>query len=617
MNFIVFKNLFYCFALFVFGSCSVEYYVSPEGDDQNNGSYSEPFATIEKALEMVGISFQNNPNRNCTIFIADGKYSVKKPIEINSNWLSNSDGTLYIKAMNDSRPIVTGGVSVNNWTNIKTEIWKAELPSDFQGTQLPRELFIDGRRSMRARFPTNGFLRIKQSGEDRRTNFYFEKDDFPPPADIEQTELVFFHDWSVSRIDLKAIDYEQGVLIAIDTIGARDLDFFAIDGWEPHPRYYLENDVNFLDQDYEWCTNSRENSIYIKFPKDIDPNDLDIVIPFSEGIVKLFGTNENPLRNVNIEGIAFKHSAWYIPSGGYRGVQATHFDSRIEGKEDWSVVPAAVMGEWLRNCSIRNCVFENLGGGGIWLGAGSKECSVSNSRFEDISGNGIMIGEGGDRLVDGKEWWKTAPEQIAFGNTIEKCIITECGKQFYGAVGIWSGFTARTKITNNEIFNLPYSGISMGWIWNSTPTPCRENIISNNHIHHVMEKLSDGGGIYMLGRQPDSEITNNLIHDIKLNAGRAESNGMFLDEGTSDLLLADNVIYNIAKSPLRFHKASINLVKDNFLFCEDNIPPIRYNATDESDIKLKDNLILHKSQSEFEYELDDAVSRWKSNSNNQ
>jgi hypothetical protein len=224
-----------------------------------------------------------------------------------------------------------------------------------------------------------------------------------------------------------------------------------------------------------------------------------------------------------------------------------------------------------------------------------------------------MIGEGRDREVNDEKWWKSAPEQVALGNTIENCIVTECGKQFYGAVGIWCGLTAETTIRNNTIFNLPYTGISIGWMWSPEPTPCRENIIDGNHIHHIMQILSDGGGIYMLGLQPGSKILNNHIHDVSLNVGRAESNGMFLDEGTTDVVVENNLIYNIAKSPLRFHKATTNLVKGNFLFCGEDIPPIRYNNTNEADIQKVDNQVFYENDSDFGYNLKQVISAWKTN----
>jgi hypothetical protein len=126
-----------------------------------------------------------------------------------------------------------------------------------------------------------------------------------------------------------------------------------------------------------------------------------------------------------------------------------------------------------------------------------------------------------------------------------------------------------------------------------------------------MQILSDGGGIYMLGLQPGSKITNNQIHDVKVNAGRAESNGMFLDEGTTDVLVENNLIYNIAKSPLRFHKATINLVKDNYLFCNGDNPPIRYNSTNEDDIRKVGNKVFLGKEIDYEKELKAAIRKWK------
>jgi hypothetical protein len=220
-----------------------------------------------------------------------------------------------------------------------------------------------------------------------------------------------------------------------------------------------------------------------------------------------------------------------------------------------------------------------------------------------------MIGEGQDRLVSGESWWKAAPQQAALGNTVEDCDISDCGVQFYGAVGIWCGLTAETILKNNEIYNLPYTGISIGWMWSPEPTPCRDNTIAENHIHHVMQKLSDGGGIYMLGLQPGSKLIDNNIHDISVNAGRAESNGMFLDEGTKDVLVENNLIYNIAKSPLRFHKASTNFVKNNYLFSNGETPAIAYNNTLPENIHQEGNREISTDDPNYIVALKKAVSK--------
>jgi hypothetical protein len=277
------------------------------------------------------------------------------------------------------------------------------------------------------------------------------------------------------------------------------------------------------------------------------------------------------------------------------------------GEESWNRVPGAVETTWAEQVSFLHCSFIHLGGSGLWLGAGARNNTVSHCRFHDISGNGVMIGEGSSRLIEGKPWWRRAPEQVAKGNRVENCEISHTGKQFFGAVGIWCGITAHTTIKNNLIHHLPYTGISVGWHWSTEPTPCRGVSIEDNHIHHIMQILSDGGGIYVLGLQPDGMIRGNHIHHVEVNAGRAESNGMFLDEGTTGLTITGNLIHHIAMSPLRFHRATINLVSENILVCGEEIPPVRYNRTLEEDITLKDNQILSLSRKEDREILEEII----------
>jgi hypothetical protein len=126
-----------------------------------------------------------------------------------------------------------------------------------------------------------------------------------------------------------------------------------------------------------------------------------------------------------------------------------------------------------------------------------------------------------------------------------------------------------------------------------------------------MKILSDGGGIYSLGLQPGSRITHNLIHDVQVNVGRAESNGMFLDEGTKELLIENNIVYDIARSPLRFHKAyAPTVVRENVLASGEMVPPIAYNNTREEDIEKTDNILLTQSEEEDMLRLEVLIKNW-------
>jgi hypothetical protein len=86
---------------------------------------------------------------------------------------------------------------------------------------------------------------------------------------------------------------------------------------------------------------------------------------------------------------------------------------------------------------------------------------------------------------------------------------------------------------------------------------------------------------------------------------------MFLDEGITDVVVENNIIYKIAKSPIRFHKATTNIVRNNVLVCGDDTPPIRYNRTKEEDITKINNIILQQSSETDMEKLRKRVEGWK------
>jgi hypothetical protein len=550
---------------------------------------TNPVASLQRAADLVRASVGKVP---VTIYLAGGVYRLTKALELDNNDGGTSEFPVHWQAMPGEKPIISGGISVRNWKLESDGLWSVQLPAGVQENF--RSFYINNKRATRARFPDNNFLEVAKAGNDNRTNFFFEKDQIPELENIEGLELVFIHDWSITRIGVASIDYKNSHLIAVDSIGAR-LPFFTLNNWGEHPRYYLENSREFCDSPGEWYCDREDRKIYYRPLPNEKINETEGVIPIATKLITITGNQNEHVEFISFEGITFEHTAWQIPDKGYCGVQACMYDDRSIIRTGWNKVPAAIELDLAGNCGFYNCVIRHTGGSGIWIRQNCKNNEVRSAHIYDVSGNGVNIGEGRDRLVGGEPWWKSAPEEVSVNNNISYSLIEDCGKQFYGAIGIWAGLVAKTKIHHNEIRNLPYTGISIGWMWNPTPTPCRENTIDANHIHHIMNKLSDGGGIYCLGLQPKSLITNNLIHDVTVNAGRAESNGMFLDEGITDVLVENNIVYNIARSPLRFHKAFQNTVKNNVFACGEDIPPIRYNRTKEEDIIKIDNIILNEN----------------------
>lgn len=578
----------FIFLLLFFISCQqsktqYDIYVSPDGSNINAGNIDQPLASLHEAVVR---SRSIKKNKEVTIWLNGGTYRITKAIE-----LGIADSMLNWRAIPGEKPVVSGGRLLPKWQQDENGLYFSTLDESYP-TQI-RELFINGQRATRARHPNNEYLRIAQAGEDKRTNFYFNQDDFPEVQNPGNLELVLLHDWSISRIVVESIDWTKYHLTTVDWIGAKVLDFFNLTNWEKQPRYFLENAREFLDSPGEWFYDESSRKIFY-FPKsNEDIRKAEAIIPVTSQLLTIQGnrTTREKVKNVNFQGITFEHTAWQVPENGYCGIQACMFDNRSGKSQNWNWLPAAIEVDLATNCHFKACTIRHLGGSGIWFREDTDHCSLSTSHVYDISGNGINIGEGQKRPTDeeGQSWWQSNPEQATSDIAVSNSLIEECGQQFYGAVGIWGGLVANTNLERNEIRNLPYTGISIGWMWNPQPTPCRENTIQGNHIYQVLTKLSDGGGIYSLGLQPGSRIANNLIHDVKLNAGRAESNGMFLDEGVTDVVVENNIIYNIARSPLRFHRATTNIVRNNVLAHNEGIPPIQYNNTREDNIKKTGN----------------------------
>ncbi len=171
---------------------------------------------------------------------------------------------------------------------------------------------------------------------------------------------------------------------------------------------------------------------------------------------------------------------------------------------------------------------------------------------------------------------------IAFKHTVDNCFIHNAGNLFHGAHGVWIGKSSYNRVTHNEISNLDYSGISCGWSWGFQPTSAHHNRIDFNHIHHLSngEGLSDMGGIYTLGVSPGTTERYNHIHDVYSYAYVSHGSGLYPDEGSSDILLANNVVHHVRNSPLFMHYGADCTVSNNILALGD-ISQLRRSREDK------------------------------------
>lgn len=186
---------------------------------------------------------------------------------------------------------------------------------------------------------------------------------------------------------------------------------------------------------------------------------------------------------------------------------------------------------------------------------GSNSIRIENCRLHNLGAGGIRIGE----AVIAPESEKQVSRNIVSG-----CQISRYGNIDFGAVGVIVFQSSENRISDNTIFDAPYSGISVGWTWGYKESPCHHNIVEHNHIHHLgSDLLSDMGGVYLLGPQPGTIVRKNLIHDLKCHEYGAW--GLYTDEGSTGILLEENVVARCMKAGFHQHYGKDNIIRRNLI----------------------------------------------------
>lgn len=539
---------------------------------------------LEAVAAQVRASLAEHPHADLIVSLRAGTYTLNAPLRFDAR-----DGGGPLRRV--TWRAAAGEVVTISGANLEST-WRPEADGSWSSSvdePLVRQLFVGGERRQRARWPREGWLRLESAGPDRRTSFRFSEGDLAPweqaeAAEAKAAELLLLHDWSMSRVGVASIDAAGRWVTATDTIGGY-LPFFFLTNFEPHPRYALENVAAGWSAPGDWWHDVGAGRVRYLPQADESLDVTRISVPSLRTLVEVRGSPRAPVQNLTFEGLTFSHTKAMSPPGGYAGIQAAFHDQRTDQAADPErPSPAAVRVRFARRVRFEGCKFRALGASGLWLADGVQGASVQGCRFEDVGANGLMIGTAKEPAEADLE--EHLPAQVTCADNV----IERCGAIYLGAVGVWVGIARDVHIHHNEVRQLPYTGISLGWLWSPRPSPSAGHVIEFNHIHHVMQQLSDGGGIYTIGRHPRSHLRRNLIHDVPLNLGRAGSNGLFIDQGSSELTISENVIHSIVRSPVRFHQAGPCTLRANTLVSAESVPTFRYDSCEPGIMTLEGNL---------------------------
>jgi hypothetical protein len=571
------------------------FYVSPSGNDRNSGTVGKPFQTIGRAREAVR-RVKASRQGDVHVYLRGGRYELQKGLVFGPEDSGESGFSIIYQAYPGEKPVISGGRRITGWAPHEKGIYKAKAPSSF------RQLYAGSQRLTRARTPNAGKYNKIIFWDPKNREIGVDQFDISKWKDLEKIEMVAQMQWAEAIMRLKAWQ----VNVASDKWMPANYARVTVQDPESqivftrvHPNrvngqaYHFENAYEFIDEPGEWYLDEAAGTVYLKPFADRMPGASEILVPVLDTLLSIRGTPDRPVHHIQFSGITFAHSNWTWPqTHGHVPIQASQFTqvSSTGNGISYGHPPAAVYLSGAHHIRFEGNQFSHLGATGLDIRSGGSDVSILGNVFQDISGNGISVGKftDGNALAGG--FYKD-PQELCKNNLIANNIITQTGRDYYGSVGVVCGYAEGTIIEHNEIFRMPYSGVSVGWGWTKKENASRNNKIRFNHIYHVMQLMEDGAGIYTLSNQPGTEIYGNWIHDITPSAyiQRPIVRGIYLDEGSGGITIGNNAIEKGPIEEIGFHMVGEIIISNSC--CQGYNREIREQAGPQQAYKVLKELV--------------------------
>lgn len=569
------------------GIQAADIYVSSAGSDRNPGTRQAPKATLTSALRQARELRRLNDasiKGGITINLFGGTYSLYEPLFLRPEDSGTAESPTIIRSFPGEQAVLSGGVRIDGWKR-QGKLLVADVP-DFNGYLLDfRQLYINGQKAVRARDVQDfeKMHRIRSVDTENEILYVPAEAVLParggsaaqssfgkrfPQGEVAlngQWEMVLHEMWCVANLRIRSIEV-QGDSAAVRFHQPESRIQFE----HPWPRpmvtttghnsaFYLTNARELLDQPGEWYYDRKAGKLYY-YPLKGEVI-REAIVPAIETLVNVEGTLDRPVSHIRFSDIGFQHTTWMRPSQkGHVPLQAGMYltdaytltpkmvrpdGNHLLDNQGWLGRPAsAVRLSAAHHIDFEDCRFEHLGSTGLDYEWGTYGGTVRNCLFRDIAGNGIVTGSFSPAAHETHFPYDPSDRrELCTHLTITNNLITDVSNEDWGTLGICAGYVSDIDINHNEISEVSYSGISLGWGWTQTVNCMRNNRVHGNLIHHYAKHMYDVAGIYTLSAQPKTFITENCVHSIYRPSYVHDPNHWFYlytDEGSSFITVRDN-----------------------------------------------------------------------------
>lgn len=511
---------------------------------------------------------------NILVELAGGIYRLSAPLRFGPQDSGREDNAVIWTAAPGAHPVISGGIRATGWINSDPAqgIWSAKVPAGTRSLQI----YVNGKEAQLAQASTKS-LRLSLSNWNSAgfvtsgsTAAYFSKLAAEIGlGNVKHIQMLWVPmrptDWEESECPVAAIGANT---ITMAQPCWRNLTYRPATIWGAGNKanvnpYELRagsaptmivNAYPLLTKPGQWYLDTATHTLYYKPTAGQNITQLDVEVPRLQSLLQVSGTLAHPVHDLIFKGLTFTTSTWMQPSTnlGFVQVQAnldiTASDNQGEctfttpaGSCPWAgfgAPRAAVQLTAAHHVFLEDDNFVDLGSVGVGIRYGSDGNLIQGSAFTQIASSAIWLGCSGDPdpinsvtdpvssiislcatdTASAIEDRKLAGSRVEImtGNTVDNNVIHHVGYDYLGAAGITMMFTQHTIISHNDIFDVPYDGLTSG-AWqghpdnksigptysnNVTVNINSDNTISDNYFHNDMEVFTgDGGNIYTEGHQ--------------------------------------------------------------------------------------------------------------------
>ncbi len=514
-----------------------------------------PIKTLAEARDAARLERRSRKRGPIVITVRGGTYYLPETLV-----LGPEDSDTIWEAAHGEHPVISGGRIISGWTKGSGPVWKANAPGPYF-----HQLFVGGRRATRARTPNYGFFRTDgPSSQHKPFQLRYRGNDIKKEwAGKNDVEVIAYLAWSDLRMPI--IDVDEAAHLA--TLGSNP----STSNREVDARYIIENAPDALDAPGEWYLDRNTQEVsYIPLQGENMERSL-VIAPTLERLVSVQGRPEAGafVRDLVFRGLTFADADWTMDANGYADGQAA------------TPAPAAIEADGTLGFTVERCTIAHSGGYALFLGRGSKHSRVLANELFDLGAGGVKIGEPVLRPDDAEQNYE---------NVIADNDIHDLGLVYPAGVGIWVLQSGRNQIVHNHVHDLFYTAISVGWTWGYGPNQSKGNVIAFNHLHGIgKDMLSDMGAIYTLGVQPRTVIQNNLIHDV--SSFTYGGWGIYMDEGSSDIVIKDNIVYGCKSAGFHQHYGQDNVLSNNIFAFNRDYQLMRTRAEPHNSFTMENNIV--------------------------